>query len=453
MQQYTLPGVLVDDEMNIIQFIGNTSKYIQPASGAASFNLFKMCKEGLLLDLRTLIKNAKLQQTSVIKNGISIKNNREFININLFVNPIFHPSNSKPYNFLVLFQDNLIENDQSVAGRTLNKAKNKKSASLNGENRIKTLEEELTATKEYLQSLVNEKDAANEELRSTLEELQSSNEELQSTNEEMETAKEELQSTNEELTTVNEELENQNYELTLSNNDLINLLSSVNTPIVMLDNNFRIRRFTPAAEKILNLIPTDIGRMFNDIRPNIKVNNFHSLINEVMDSLESKEVEIQDLKDSWYLLRIKPYKTIENKIDGAVLILTDVDKIKSDSEKLRILKEYSEAIIETIKDPMIILDSGLKIKSANKSFYKKFNTIKQETDNKYIYDLGNGQWNETELKKILNEVLTENKSFEDYSIEYDFQDIGKKTMKLNARKINKIIGLPELILLAMELEN
>ena len=148
------------------------------------------------------------------------------------------------------------------------------------------LKEELDATREYLQSIIEEQRTTNEELRSANEEIQSSNEELQSINEELETAKEELQSTNEELTTVNEELQNRNDELSRVNNDLNNLLSSVNIPIIMLSNDLQIRRFTPVTEKVMNLIPTDVGRPITDIKSNLRIPDLRQLVTRVVDSLE-----------------------------------------------------------------------------------------------------------------------------------------------------------------------
>jgi two-component system CheB/CheR fusion protein len=190
------------------------------------------------------------------------------------------------------------------------------------------LKRELEATREYLQSIIEEQEAMNEELRSANEEIQSSNEELQSTNEELETAKEELQSSNEELMTLNEELENRNQELALANNDLINLLSAVDIPIVMLDGNLRIRRFNPGAQRSWNLISTDIGRSINEIKTSLRMENLDEVVAHVIDSLEVKELEIQDRSGGSHSLRIRPYKTTDNKIDGAVLVLLDLEEFR-----------------------------------------------------------------------------------------------------------------------------
>ena len=170
---------------------------------------------------------------------------------------------------------------------------------------VRELEEELLTTKEYLQSIIEERETSNEELRSALEEIQSSNEELQSTNEELETAKEELQSTNEELTTVNEELQQRNNELTRANNDLMNILNSVDVAIIMLDQGLCIRKFTPKAAKVFNLISADEGRPLSDLNINM-IKNFEQNILEVLDNLNSLEYEVQDRKGYWYSMTIKP---------------------------------------------------------------------------------------------------------------------------------------------------
>src|SRR5687767_7678697 len=189
------------------------------------------------------------------------------------------------------------------------------------------LTQELAATREYLQSVIEQQEAANEELQSANEEVQSTNEELQSINEELETSKEEVQSSNEELATVNDELHSRNSELAQSNNDLVNLLASVQLAIVMLGPDLRIRRFTPMAEKLLNLIPTDVGRRVSDIKGSFDLPNLEHLVEEVIESMSVHEREVRDRDGRWYLMRIRAYRTLENKIDGAVVVFVDVDSL------------------------------------------------------------------------------------------------------------------------------
>jgi two-component system CheB/CheR fusion protein len=196
------------------------------------------------------------------------------------------------------------------------------------EHQVQQLQQELAALREYLQSVIEEHEITNEELKAASEEILSANEELQSTNEELQTSKEETQSANEELATVNEELRHRNLELAQVNNDLTNLLSGVNIPIVMVGRDLRIRRLTPQAERVLNLIPSDIGRPIAVIRPNIDVPDLAGLIVHVIDALAPHESQVKDIDGNWWLLRIRPYVTLDNKIDGASIVLLDVNAIK-----------------------------------------------------------------------------------------------------------------------------
>ena len=191
---------------------------------------------------------------------------------------------------------------------------------------MQQLEQELAASREYLQSIIQELEAANEELQSANEEVLSSNEELQSTNEELDTAKEELQSTNEELNTVNEELHGRNEELSRANSDLVNLLGSVQIAIVIVASDLRIRRFTPSAEKLLNLIPGDVGRPIGNIKPNVQCPDLEKLCAEVVDTMMPVEREVQDDQGRTYSLRVRPYKNLESRIEGAVLTLFDLER-------------------------------------------------------------------------------------------------------------------------------
>ena len=199
---------------------------------------------------------------------------------------------------------------------------------LNEKRRIPKLERELAATKEYLQSLVDDRDRTNDDLNAANEELVSGNEELQSMNEELETAKEELQSTNEELTTVNDELHARNHEVAEINGDLMNILSTVDVPILILDGDRRIRRFTPKARSILNVLPSDVGRPLDDIKSNLRVGDLDQRVAEVIETIQMHESEVQDREGRWYRMQIRPYKTLEHKIDGATLSLVDIDALK-----------------------------------------------------------------------------------------------------------------------------
>lgn len=321
LARYAPAGVLINETMEILQFRGRTSAYLEPAPGTASLNLLKMAREGLLAELRSAIVAARRKGANVRREGVRIRTNDHMSTISIDVVPFTGPSRERF--FLVMF-------DSSPDGRSADggkkKGKGKKALPEKESTGNARLKRELDATREYLQSIIEEQEAMNEELRSANEEIQSSNEELQSTNEELETAKEELQSSNEELTTLNDELESRNQELAHANNDLVNLLTSIDLPIVMLDSEMRIRRSNPGAQRVLGINPADTGRSIRDVRTTLQTDNLESTIAQVIETLEVHEREVRDAEGRWYSLRIRPYKTIDNKIDGAVLVMVDIKK-------------------------------------------------------------------------------------------------------------------------------
>ena len=325
LYRYSPPSVIVNDRLEIVQFFGQTGPFLDPLPGDATLNLLRMVKTGLHLELRTAFQKAK-RNGAVRKDGVLVQEDGGLKTVDFEISPIKNiPGGERHY--LVVFEEanrSIIEEPKkSKTQAPALKTGKREMSQLELEN--KRLKEELDASREYLQSIIEEQRTTNEELRSANEEIQSSNEELQSINEELETAKEELQSTNEELTTVNDELQNRNEELSKVNSDLNNLLSSVNIPIIMLGNDFRIRRFTPMAEKVMNLIPSDVGRPITDVKPNVKTPDLRKAIQRTIDSLEIQEFRVEDHEGRWYSMRIRPYRTLDNKIDGVVIVLLDID--------------------------------------------------------------------------------------------------------------------------------
>jgi two-component system CheB/CheR fusion protein len=241
----------------------------------------------------------------------------------------------------------------------------------------------------------------------------------------LETAKEELQSTNEELTTLNEELQTRNVDLSQVNNDLNNLIGTFNMPMVMLGTDMTIRRFTPLAQKVFNLIPSDVGRRISDINPNIPLPDLVPLVEEVIETLKVKEVEVQDRDGYWYSLRVRPYRTAENKIDGAVMVLVDIGEVRQGLEE----------VAEMVRSPMLILSDDLRVNQANDAFYKRFNVKKQDTLGRSVFTLGNGQWDIPRLRTLLESVLPTNNKVEDFRVEHDFPGIGRQKFSFSARSL------------------
>ena len=312
------------------------------------------------------------------------------------------------------------------------------------------MNQELAATKEFLQAIIEDREAANEELRSANEELQSSNEELQSTNEELETAKEELQSVNEELTTVNEELQHRNAELGQANNDTTNLIASINIPIVILGNDLRIRRFTPMAARAFNLLPTDVGRPIAGIRGNVDVPDLERICAEVVETVTPLSREVRDREGGWHSLRIRPYRTTENQVDGAVVALIDISAVKTSLEQVAAARDYAEAVVNTVRTPLVVLDADFRVRSANQAYYETFQVAAEETVNRTLYDLGGGHWNVPALRRALDELVEHGTPFDDFEIEHEFPSIGPRTVLLSARRVHLDRDPARTVLLAVE---
>jgi two-component system, chemotaxis family, CheB/CheR fusion protein len=452
LNQYAPAGVLINEQADILQFRGDTSHYLRPAPGRASFNLLQMAREGLMSDLRSAIAQAQKSGGIVEREGVQMPFEGKMLSVRVRVIPLMLPSPLNQH-YVILFEEGTSPAGHEVRPRTRRREAANQGA---GRERSNQLAQELEATKQYLQSIIERYEAANEELKSANEEILSSNEELQSTNEELETAKEELQSTNEELSTVNDEVRQRNQELGEANNDLNNLFSSANLPIIVLDSNLRIRRFTVSAEKVLNVIPTDIGRPIGHLNLNIPIPDLEPLILEAIDSVSIKEREVQDGEGHWYSLRIRPYRTTDNRIDGAMLLFIDIDSYK-DVDRLTFLlaevetaRQFAEGVVQNAPWPLLILDRELRVIKANPAFYAVFQTSPEETERQLIYTLGNGPWNIPELRRLLDDIIPHNSRFQDFAVTHEFPHIGEKTLLLNARRIRRDEQETDTILLGIE---
>ena len=436
LNRYAPVGVVINNKMDVLQFRGEIDLYLKLAPGKPSLNLFQMVRQGLLIELRATIYHAQRQKILVRREGLQIEEGDVSRIINLEVIPFKLATNEEFY-FLVLFEEAppTVSNLSPVNSESSEPGEDIEREIVRLRQELATAIQERVATHEYLQAVIQEQEDINQDLKVANEEILSSNEELQSSNEELETAKEEIQATNEELNITNEELRSRNLELHQVNNDLTNLLASINIPILILTLDLRVRRFTPIAQRLFNLIPADTGRPLSDIRANLDIPNLETLIMEVLDTLSIKELEVQTLGGHWYNLRIRPYRTTENKIDGIVLVLIDIDVLKRSAVTLEEARNYAEAIVETVQVPLIVLDSDFRVNKANRSFYETFHVSPSETAQSLVFELGNGQWNLPGLRSLLENILANNTSIENWEVEHRFERIGKKIMLLNGWKI------------------
>jgi two-component system CheB/CheR fusion protein len=453
VQHYAPAGVIINQDLEVIHFRGQLGFFLEPTPGKATLNLLKIVRPQLALELRSAIHQA-MQADAVGKGEISLQLGDQWRTIQINVIPFQAPTQASdpaatqqperdPY-FLVLFQDREIDLPSEGGILAHTPASERQASKESAE--IARLSQELASNKEYLESIINSLEASNQNLKVANEEVLSSNEELQSTNEELETAKEEIQATNEELNTINEELRSRNVQLNQVNNDLTNLISSVNIPILILSGDLRIRRFTPLAEQLFNLIPGDMGRPFSHIQHNLQISNLDVITAQVIDSLNTFQKEVVDTNGRWYSLRIRPYKTTDNQIDGAVISLIDIDEMKRSLVLLEESRNYANAIVETVPIPLAVLNSDYKIITSNRAFQHTF-MINRPIDEQKLFEVLPEGSNVIPLRKQLDRILTHQNTISNYEIAGVIPSLGQRTLMLNACHVD---GLDSMVLLALE---
>jgi two-component system, chemotaxis family, CheB/CheR fusion protein len=441
LSRYAPSGAVVDREGAIVYLHGRTGKYLEPATGKANLNILDMAREGLLHDLRSALRHASAKKADTTIESIQVKTNGSFQTINLDVHYLKEPEHLRGL-LLVVFTDVLsLKPEKEGRQKTASEKKLRQ--------RAEELEFDLKSTKEHLQTTIEELETSNEEMQSSNEELQSANEELQSTNEELETSKEELQSSNEELMTVNAELQNKMEELAQANNDMTNLLASTKIATIFLDNELHIKRFTPDTTGVINLIQSDVGRPLTDISLKIEYPELVKDAQGVLRSLAMKEKVVRHVEGTWYLVRTIPYRTSTNVIEGVVITFVEITEQKR-MQALQDTLAFFRGVVDTVREPLVVLDPALRVISANKTFYDMFKVVPEDTEQKLIYELGNRQWDIPAFRTALEEILPKSAVLNDFFVEHDFSGIGRKKMLLNARRIVHEGAETQAILLAIE---
>ena len=445
--RYAPISVVVDDQMQILQIRGDLNLYLKLIPGTTELNLLRMAPENLAIALRIALHQAQTENEIVRQEQIRLEAGEQTHWLNLEVMPFRLAVTNARY-FLVVLEA------ISPPAPALESAaiSSQEPAELERENMqlrqalAAATQRELSA-QAHLQAVIQEQNYLNQNLRVANEEILSSNEELQSTNEELQTAKEEIQATNEELSTTNDELRSRNLQQNRDNSDLNNFLSSISVPIVMLTNDLRIRRFTPTAQRLFNFIPTDVGRPFSDLHANFDVSQLEPMILEVLETLNTQEQEIQTQLGHWYSLRIRPYRTTENQIDGVTLVFVDIDALKRHAATLEAARNYAEAIVETVQTPLVVLDADFRVNTANRTFHETFQVSSSETIQFSLFELGNGQWNIPHLRSLLEAMLAHDHPVQNFEVEHNFERIGQKTLLINACKLQQADNTGMILLL------
>ncbi len=429
LAEYSPPGVIVDDALHVIQVRGDTGSYLQLPPGDPTTDLTRLVRSGLLAPLKAAVRKARQDKAPVVETGIRVRDDGHTRDVDLRVLPIRDPS-GKEQCWLILFEE-------PPRARTGARGKGERPIvrkSTRDSDTIAHLEQELRATRDYLQSIIESQEAATEELRSA-------NEEAQATNEELDTAKEELQASNEELNTVNDELRARNLEQGALNSDLRKLLESINVPLVMVGKNLQIRWFTPAMESLLHLLPTDQGRPITDLH-SAAIPNFRDLLLAALAGEQNKNIEMQGPSGRWLSLRILPYRGSDNSIEGAVATLVDIDDLKR-------ARDFAEAVVTTVREPLLVLDAGLRVRTANQAFYGLVQMESKDVVGHQIYEVGGHRWDIPKLRELLEDILPKQTVMMDFELEQNYPGIGLRSMLLHAREIRQGDG-ERMILLAID---
>ncbi len=438
------PTVVVSENGEIVHVHGRTGMFLELAPGGPPKDVVSMAREGLQLDLSSALRQAARQDAPVVHKNVPVRTNGDTVLVNLVAQKIAQPKSIRGLlrlSFEVVPDVAPSAAEKRTAKQTPAKASKRLSA------RERELQRELQQNRESLQRTIEELDASNEEMKSANEELQSTNEELQSTNEELETSKEELHSLNEELQTVNAEFQDKIRELSTANDDMTNLLNSTDIATIFLDSALNIKRYTAQAKRIVSLIPTDLGRSLRDLTSHLQYESLAADAEQVLKTLVPTECEVQTADGCWMLMRILPYRTSEDRIDGLVMTFVDIDDSKRARDEAASL---TENIVATVREPLLVLDADLTVRFANQSFYQVFQVRELETVGQLIYELGDHQLDIPVLRDLLHGISSRGGSFDDYPVDHDFANIGRKRMLLNARRITTPAGKSDLILLAIE---
>ncbi len=439
------PSVLVTERAEIVHVHGRTGAFLEPAQGRASVNLLEMAREGLRAPLSDLLRAVRRTPEQPAERSAHVRTNGEQRRISLVARKLAPPD---PLSGLIL-----------VSFQELSAAPGSGRPPGPGEARREGEEPdpepaadaaaqaaqilELQRTRSDLQASIEELENANEELAAGGEELQSANEEL-------EASREEIQSLNEELQTLNAELRAKLTALSEASDDLLNLLSSTAIATLFLDRDLCIKRFTAEVAGIIPLKPSDLGRPLADFAAHVEHQQLASDATEVLRTLVPQEKEVRsDDGETTYLVRIRAYRTAANAIDGVVMTFVDITRLKQLEAAQEAARTHAEAIVETVRQPLITLDGELRVCSVNRAFCMLFGTSAAEVVGREIFDLPGTGWDVRGLRRLLEDVIPSDGVVEDYELACDLPATGRRTVRVDARRMPMGVNLASQILLAI----
>jgi two-component system CheB/CheR fusion protein len=427
--RYVPPTVVVDERGEVVHVSGRTGAYLELAPGRPSPNAFAMARPGLQLALTSAVREAAARRTRVVHRDVELRGEGDLVRVDVVAEPL-ESGRVAAGLVMVSFERSRIARAPQAGGDDGTE-----------DLRIRELEEEVKRSTDDMQRML-------EELQSANEELQSANEELQSSNEELETSKEEMQSLNEELRTVNTELQAKVGALSEVNDDMTNLLDSTAIATVFLDRDLRIKRYTQPVTGIINVIASDLGRPLADLTTTLLSDQLTADATQVLRTLTVKEAHVTSRAGKHYLVRVLPYRTTHNVIDGVVITFIDT----TDLDAVRVLAEshaLALRIVESVREPLLVLGDDLRVTIANHAFYKRFGLDAAGVIGVRLGELGGGGWDIPALRAKLEDVLANDSVFEDLEVVAELAT-GAKRLLVNARRLRQPAGLPDLVLCAME---
>jgi two-component system CheB/CheR fusion protein len=433
LNQHPFAALIVDEYDRVTYTYGHIDNYLKVVPGRAEWNLFEMVREGLEADLTTALFKVRSEGKTVERKGVWVRTNGDEQIVDLTVLPLRKPALGGDH-MLVLIEPVTVIPDGESAQPTEDDTSDGVT--------VKRLQRELGETKSALSSATQALQAKNEELSSSLEEIRSASEEAQTTNEELVTSKEELESMNTELNILNEQLTDRNTDLQQVNNDLHNLLNTIQLAVIFLDLDMNIRTFTPAATELFNLIDADKGRPLGDIVSQLAFDTLAEDAAHVLDTLNTVSKEVQTKDGRWYHMRILPYRTVNNVIDGLVLTFNDITEQITYQQRLEELnaaldaeQTYTQSIIDTMWAALLVLNGDLRIVSANKSFYDMLDADPDAIEGVKLYELDGEHWQSDTLRRLLEEIIPQEKVVYDYTFQLTQARNDDRPITLNARQL------------------
>ncbi|MCC3152074.1 CheR family methyltransferase [Hymenobacter sp. BT770] len=428
LRQYTPPAVVVNPTGEILYVNGRTGRYLEPAPGLSGMNIFEMAREELNYEMSAAVQKAASTRQDVVAENVKVKTDLGVQLLRVTVKCLEEPDQLAGL-LLVVFEEQPTPRKVRLGQAALG-------TELSRDAVVASLEKELQFTKHRLQTTIEEMESSVEELKSTNEELQSANEELQSTNEEAMTNKEEMQSLNEELMTLNMQYLSKTEELSLAANDMKNLLDATEIATIFLDNDMIIKRFTPRINRIISLMPSDVGRPITHFASTLRHENLAQDVKQVLDRLVSSESNIQTTTGEWYAMRILPYRTLDNYISGAVITFTDITSLKNLEAQLQESSRLAETVVETVREPLLVLDYQLRVLAMSQSFGEMFGLNIAGAKGRPLAELDNGTWQQPELRERLEAILkTPGTFFDDLRFKATFPAAGPRELLMYGRCI------------------